>query len=523
MSEQITAIAQKVGEGRRAHAAGQLDIAKQAAEAALEMLKGVSFNYDNLDWRQVAEGDAKWLIGDIAGAEKAFRQAMIAAPNGPGAYVRLADLLIEQQRSEELKKHLEIATSKFPQDSELHRRLGDLRLSLGEQISAVEAYARAHRSDPQNPELADALGSILQSDGMFDEAVLYHARAYQVMPHNPEYAYKLGMAMAGAEEYDAAVELFEEALRLKPNYVAAHHALARELQRRNMYDEAEQAYLKGMVYAPEHEELRRHYGQFLQAKGDHAAAAQQYSEIITNGGAEVEAAIFLKETVAPAPATAPLPAKTPIKLVNDLYTHFDKAFEKALEENQQHRAPGILVNMLKSPEAKTVRDVTAAANRILDLGCGTGLNGLLLRHIALRLEGVDLSSKLLQRAEEKKLYAALHKSDLGEFLTKAEPASYDIAFAADVFTFIGDLGDVFNGIGQALVAKGLFAFSCDALPESDPHPHYAILPTARYAHKESYLCKLAADTGLQVLSIKQDTVRSYMGHEVPGLFMLLGK
>lgn len=523
MSDQISVIAQKVSEGRVAQSQGNMQEARQAAEIALEMLKGISFNYENLDWRQVAEGDAKLLIDDFSGAEKSYRQAMIAAPNSPGAYLRLADLLSQLDRKTDLQKHLEIAVSKFPREQEMLTRLGTFYNQQGEEIKAIESFARAFKNNKEDHTLADAIGVLLQNSGSYDEAILYHVHAYNLVPHNATYVFKLGTAMLGIEEYDAALELFEEALRLAPNYADAYHMAAREYARRGDLAAAGQAFLKGLVFAPDDEELRRHYGQFLQSKGENSAAEQQYSEIIEKGGQEAAAAAFLKETVAPAPATAPLPAKTPPKLVDDLSSNFDKSFEKALEENQQHRAPGILLNLLKSPEAKAARDVTSEANRIIDLGCGTGLNGMLLRHLAIRLEGVDLSNKLLQRAEEKKLYAALHKADLDEFLAGSEAGSFDIAFAADVFTFIGDLAPVFKGISHALVPGGLFVFSCDALRESDPHPHYAILPTARYAHKESYVQQLAKDAGLKVLTIKQDTVRSYMGHDVPGLFGLMTK
>ncbi len=49
---------------------------------------------------------------------------------------------------------------------------------------------------------------------------------------------------------------------------------------------------------------------------------------------------------------------------------------------------------------------------ILDVGCGTGLVGVLLKEIAATLVGVDTSPEMLARAAAKGVYSALHREDL---------------------------------------------------------------------------------------------------------------
>ena len=45
-----------------------------------------------------------------------------------------------------------------------------------------------------------------------------------------------------------------------------------------------------------------------------------------------------------------------------------------------------------------------ANTQALDLGCGTGLTGIILREIAKHLTGVDIAAKMLAHAKEKEIY-----------------------------------------------------------------------------------------------------------------------
>ena len=91
--------------------------------------------------------------------------------------------------------------------------------------------------------------------------------------------------------------------------------------------------------------------------------------------------------------------------------------------------------------------------RAADLGCGTGLMGPLLRpHVSGRLEGVDLSQGMVDKARAKGCYDHLAVEELVAYLDGSAgqegvqcggSGGYDLLVAADVFVYIGDLGPVF--------------------------------------------------------------------------------
>src|SRR5690606_31410694 len=95
---------------------------------------------------------------------------------------------------------------------------------------------------------------------------------------------------------------------------------------------------------------------------------------------------------------------------------------------------------------------------LVDLGCGTGLMGERLARIASFLEGVDLSARMLKRAEAKGIYGRLAKADLNLF---EFPAGADLVTAADVFMYVGALDRIVARIAAALLEGGVLVFSVE--------------------------------------------------------------
>ncbi len=83
---------------------------------------------------------------------------------------------------------------------------------------------------------------------------------------------------------------------------------------------------------------------------------------------------------------------------------------------------------------------------IIDLGCGTGLNAPLFAGIAARLDGIDLSPRMIEKARAGGRYDELIVGEIVEFLS-AKKAAYTLALAADVLVYFGDLARSVRGGG----------------------------------------------------------------------------
>jgi predicted TPR repeat methyltransferase len=152
---------------------------------------------------------------------------------------------------------------------------------------------------------------------------------------------------------------------------------------------------------------------------------------------------------------------------------------------------------------------------VLDLGCGTGLSGLALRPFAARLEGLDLSPRMLEAARLRGVYDALHEADLLAFLPKRAGA-FDLIAAADVLNYLGDLAPALAALRGALKPSGEALFSLEA-----GEAEVALGEGLRFRHSPAHVARLAAAAGFAVARQEAATLRREKGAEVAGALFLL--
>jgi predicted TPR repeat methyltransferase len=207
---------------------------------------------------------------------------------------------------------------------------------------------------------------------------------------------------------------------------------------------------------------------------------------------------------------APPPERTTDAYVAALFDVYAATFDESLRGFLAYRAPEVLVEAVRSVLGER------GGLDVLDLGCGTGLAGPLLRPFALRLEGIDLSTGMLAKARERGVYDALRAGEITAELA-ASTAHHDLIIAVDVLVYFGALEVLFEHVARRLAPGGLFAFTV----EKSDAPGYRLLPTARYAHHLDYLRDRARAAGLRPVVEREETLRRQAGQPVIGHVMVL--
>lgn len=278
----------------------------------------------------------------------------------------------------------------------------------------------------------------------------------------------------------AAAELMEQALDLAPDWAAGHLRL----------------------------------GDYRGKAGDAQGAAHAYRRVLALDPEDIFGATLKLALI----GGADTPQQPPSRYVEALFDDYADRFETSLLHKLDYSVPRDLAGLLTG----TVGERRFAL--AVDLGCGTGLMGMEIADRVERLEGFDLSANMLAKAAEKGVYHHLAQADLsrqatdsGLFGGNLAEGRADLIVAADVMMYLGNLQAVFDLVAALATKDAILAFSVE---DGAGEAGYALAPSLRYRHDETYVRALIARHGFQTLQTRRQTIRMDGGKPVAGILFI---
>lgn len=455
------------------------------------------------------------------------------------------------------------------------RRQGLSLWAAGALVEATELLEAAARLAPADARILSDLGSLLYATGRPAEAVQYLTTSLRIDPAHPQTWLMLANAAHALGDMDIAEQAFLAALDIAPNLPGAvtglgllHFELRRfESAERLLSAVASEQTVTGPAIYACLGEAQRMLGQFSQARESLQKAAagfpleagiqRKYARVALVAAAidePVEAAVSAYEAAAGGHAEdvetvlrdafqmlcgfgheagAIRLAEALLDLAPDdrvIRYHLD-----ALQGTAHARAPDAyltacfdkfapnfetqLIDVLgySVPAAceKLLTETGRRFDKILDLGCGTGLAVPFLARLGGELAGVDISAGMLEKARERGLYHRLVESEAGAFLAGSDEP-FDLVAALDVLVYFGDLSALFEQIARRLTPGGLFVFSFETGEGAD----YRLRPCGRFAHDPHYVAALAGKR-FETLTRVATTIRLEANAPVAGEVVVL--
>ncbi|MGL4323541.1 MAG: methyltransferase domain-containing protein [Beijerinckiaceae bacterium] len=204
--------------------------------------------------------------------------------------------------------------------------------------------------------------------------------------------------------------------------------------------------------------------------------------------------------------------------VRDMFDQYAGRFDRHLVKNLAYRGPELVRDA--TWRACAITGHARTFDRVLDLGCGTGLFAAAIADHARYLAGVDLAPRMVEKAKKRGIYDALTAGTLEDYLTGAPDNHYDLAAAVDVFVYIGALDFIFTHAQRVLLRGGLFAFTVQDGEKNARDGSYAIGADRRYWHQEHYLRQCADNAGLSVVICERESTRIDRDQAVPSIIMV---
>jgi predicted TPR repeat methyltransferase len=447
--------------------------------------------------------------GDAAAGAALIREALAVDPSQARAHCNLGAALQDLGDTAAALDSYDQALRLDPRYPLAWDNRGNTLRRLGRPDEALHSYEQALALRKDNPDAWCHRAMVLNDLGRFQDAVLGAGHALQTRPAWPDALLALGNALQGLERFDEACAAYDRALAQTSRadiWCARGSALKKAGALEGALESYDEALARQPVYA-----LAQHYrANTLRALGRNDDAVAAYRQALALG-ADVNDINFALAAL----GQGALPAAAPADYIKGLFDQYAGHFDQHLVDVLAYRTPALLDALLRA-HAPGIQD------EVLDLGCGTGLCAPFLRTLARHLSGVDLSQRMLDKAQASGHYDALACADIGDFLAQTgQAARYGLVLAADVFVYFGDLSTIFGRVARSLQAGGWFAFSVEALDGAADGNGYAITPSNRFAHALAYVERTALDQGFTLVETRGAGLRREHGRDVAGHLVLL--
>lgn len=408
----------------------------------------------------------------------------------------------QQNKLEEARTLLENVVKTEPEESQAYYLLGLVAMQSEDEDDAIDLFKKTVELSPEATPAHYNLGVLHYNRGHFDVAQHHYNTALQLAPEDPDIHFSLALTCKQLGNPSKAKEHFEIFLESNPTDTDGLYNLANTEQQLDNNNKAISLLETILKTEPEHLSALNNLGYLYHKEGKSEKAIPVYQTLIKNNHNAVAAEHLL------ASLTGKTTSHAPTSYVKDVFDQFADHFDKSLQQNLGYNTPTLLRNLLDEnlPQSHFSHG--------LDLGCGTGLSGETFTGCTAELTGIDLSPNMLKQAQTKKLYNALHESDLVPFIQNS-PVDYDLYIAADVFVYIGDLSPIFTAIASK---KGIktFIFSTE-----HGTADYVLKPTGRYGHSQEYIKKLAKENGFSIITHGSAPIRKEGSKWIDGELYIL--
>ena len=436
-----------------------------------------------------------------------------------------------------------IPTKRYPgrEKARIFNLLGGLAYRANNLDMARTLLHRAIKIDPTNSEFYNNLGVVYSAGHRLRKATLAFQNAMTHQPDNIESCRNLGLTLYRRGRIPEATYIFKRAISIDPEDAESHLNLGNCHQISGHQSKARLAYLTAIQFQPDYTEAYLNLGNLYYREGDTAKSIKLYRKatemdprstrafhnlaLALKAIGNTQASIKAFETAARldhknmsarhmlAALTGKTTDRAPAQYVRKLFNSYANGFERHLMDKLQYRMPSLLNRLVAQLSQKQV-----VFDKALDLGCGTGLAGEIIRPVVKELYGVDLSPAMIDIAAAKDIYDHLVIDDIPKFLLKHR-RQFDMIIALDALVYFGDLRSVFRRIRHRLRKGGFFILST----ETSAKKSYALRSSGRYAHSKSYIRSLARQNGLKPHITKSTVVRKESGRWIRGeLYILIG-
>lgn len=383
-------------------------------------------------------------------------------------------------------------------DAKAYYELGNVSAITNNLAKASIYYRESINIDPSSFDSWFNLG-LVQKDSNDPDGAIAAFRKCIAIRDSAEPHFYIGNILCNQKKPKDAVNEYKAAIALNPSFERAFFNLANTYNVLGKYQDAVESYKAA-----------------ISVKNDYTAAYSNLANLYYNNGKYDEALEMFRKVIALKPEDEAVQhlidsiegrttQTAPRQYVMNVFNYYSKDFDAHLVEKLDYKVPEKLRVVLDKVRAD--KKFSSA----VDLGCGTGLSGAAFADIAEKITGIDIATRMLSIAEEKKIYQNLIEGEIVEVLDSLNE-KFDLFIATDVFIYVGALEKLFEAVKKKTGKGAYFVFSTELSEKED----YVLRKTGRYAQSYNYIKKLADANGFKIKVCEATGIRQSAEGKIPG-------
>ena len=384
------------------------------------------------------------------------------------AVTKLAECYLQQSSYHNAIKYFKKAR-KIEATFQIHHGLGCAYLGINQLQSALDCFNAAYDIEPFNFENCHNIASVYFHQRKLGEALQCWFQCLQMQPTSEETIYNIAVVYQYQNKFDDASDYFHKVLVKNPNHIDSLHNLGTLCLKQNNQKGAIGFYQRVKKLDPNNEQITFLLSALEQNNQDHFKQCPE---------------TYVKQ------------------LFDDYAPTYDEHLTKVLRYNGHEQLCDLIEAALEPKKDQW--------DLVMDIGCGTGLAGSILRPWAKKLIGVDCASNMLLLAKKTQYYDELIEGFLPDIDWPEENIS--LCFMADCMPYFGELSPLIQSMYDAGSTKCIIA--CSIEQACDDCEQYELSPSGRYRHNPEYLITTMKAFKFNLLKQKQTTIRYEQHHPV---------
>lgn len=398
-----------------------------------------------------------------------------------------------------------------PDHPDVHHFLGVLLHQNGDSDAAIASIRRALEIVPHYPDALNNLGNVFRETGRLEDAEKSYRKVLETSPEHADTLVNLGTILRRLKKFEEAIETIQSALKVDPEHAKAYQNLGNAYFSLGRIEEALDAYRKFEEFEPDNSKSRKEIARVMYLSGRQDEAIEIMRRLVERYPDDE----VVRHSLA-AYTGAQVPSRASDDYIRDTFNGFSRCFDEVLAR-LDYKAPELV--------ADAVKDLAQRADTplsLLDIGCGTGLCGKLVRPDVDKLTGVDLSPGMLRKAQLLGVYDMLEEAELCEYMA-AHAEEFDVVTCVDTFVYFGELAEAFQAMSGSLRSGGQCVFTVERHLEDEQTDGYWLQHHGRYSHSHDYIEEELLTAGFSLVSKQEVVLRKENGKPVNGLLTVAKK